>query len=93
MIIGGTKEVDDWYPAPRPATTTDILKRTLAICPELVPPEIREKCEGTIEDVRALIVEEGCGFRPQRKGGLRLDVEWIPGKEGKGKIPMVFNYG
>ncbi|KAI0747061.1 D-amino-acid oxidase [Daedaleopsis nitida] len=93
VIIGGTKEDDDWYPVARPENTTDILKRCFALCPELVPPEIRAEREGTIEDVRALIVEEGCGFRPQRKGGIRLDVEWAPGREGQGKIPMVFNYG
>ncbi|KAI0765264.1 D-amino-acid oxidase [Fomes fomentarius] len=93
VIIGGTKEDDDWYPAARPETTTDILRRCLALCPELVPPEIRAEREGTIEDVHALIVEEGCGFRPQRKGGIRLDVEWVPGRQGKGKFPIVFNYG
>lgn len=93
VIIGGTKEDDDWYSAARPETTTDILRQCLALCPELVPPEIRAEREGTIEDVRALIVEEGCGFRPQRKGGIRLDVEWVPGRQGKGKVPTVFNYG
>ena len=73
--------------------TTEILERCLALAPELIPPEIREKRKGTIEDLRALIVEEGCGFSPQRKGGIRLDVEWIPGRKGQGQIPMVCNYG
>ncbi|KAM5543713.1 hypothetical protein V8D89_002330 [Ganoderma adspersum] len=93
VILGGTKQDNDWYPAARPEATTDIIKRCLALFPEIVPPAIRAEREGTVEDVRALIVEEGCGFRPQRKGGIRLDVEWIPGREGETKVPMVFNYG
>ncbi|EJF63901.1 D-amino-acid oxidase [Dichomitus squalens LYAD-421 SS1] len=93
VILGGTKQDNDWYPAARPETTTDILERCLALCPEIVPPAIRAERQGTIEDVRALIVEEGCGFRPQRKGGIRLDVDWVPGRVGQGSVPMVFNYG
>ncbi|KAH9941123.1 D-amino-acid oxidase [Epithele typhae] len=93
VVLGGTKEEDDWYPVARPATTTDILERCLAICPELVPAEIRKSRAGTIDDLRELIVDEGCGFRPQRKGGIRLDVEWVPRRAGQGKVPMVFNYG
>ena len=73
--------------------TTDILQRCLALCPDIVPPSIRAERAGSIDDVRALIVEEGCGFRPQRKGGIRLDVEWLPGRKGQGRVPMVFNYG
>ena len=92
VIIGGTKEDNDWYPVARPDTTTDILKRCLELCPELVPPSIRAARPGTIDDLRPLILEEGCGFRPQRKGGIRLDVEWVQGSGGS-KIPMVFNYG
>ncbi|KAI0659398.1 D-amino-acid oxidase [Cubamyces menziesii] len=92
VIIGGTKEDNDWYPVARPDTTTDILKRCLELCPELVPPSIRAARPGTTDDLRPLILEEGCGFRPQRKGGIRLDVEWVQGSSGS-KIPMVFNYG
>ncbi|KAI0674533.1 D-amino-acid oxidase [Trametes maxima] len=93
VILGGTKEENDWYPAPRPETTTDILERCLALCPELVPAAIRSERPGTIDDLRSLIVEEGCGFRPQRKGGIRLGVEWVQGRDGQGKVPLVFNYG
>ena len=73
--------------------TTDILQRCLALCPDIVPPSIRAERAGSIDDVRALIVEEGCGFRPQRKGGIRLDVEWLPCRTGQDRVPMVFNYG
>ncbi|KAH9849568.1 D-amino-acid oxidase [Lenzites betulinus] len=94
VILGGTKQDNDWYSAARPETTTEILERCLALCPELVPPAIRAEREGTIDDLRPLILEEGCGFRPQRKGGVRLDVEWVQGvRPGQQKVPVVFNYG
>ena len=79
------------YPVARPETTTEILERGLALCPELAPPEVRTQRPVTVEDLRPIIIEEGCGFRPSRKGGLRLDVEWI--KAGTKEIPLVFNYG
>ena len=41
VIVGGTKIVDDYYPAPRPETAEDILRRGFELCPELAPPEIR----------------------------------------------------
>ncbi|OSD08812.1 D-amino-acid oxidase [Trametes coccinea BRFM310] len=93
VILGGTKQDNDWYPIARPETTTDILQRCLALCPELVPPSIRAQGPGTVDDLRPLILEEGCGFRPQRKGGIRLGVEWVKGRGGQGLVPVVFNYG
>ena len=80
------------YPVARPETTEDILRRCLALCPELVPPEVREKRAGTVDDLRPLIVEVGCGLRPARKGGLRLECEWMDAGKGR-KIPLVYNYG
>jgi len=93
IVCGGTKLENDWYPAPRPETTEDILKRCLALYPELAPPEIRAVRAPTIDDLRPLIVEEGVGLRPARKSGLRLETEWIDGRQDQGKVPMVFNYG
>ncbi|KAI0071590.1 D-amino-acid oxidase [Panus rudis PR-1116 ss-1] len=91
VIVGGTKAENDWYPVARPETTLDILKRGLELCPELAPPEIRAQRQPTVDDLLPIVLEEGCGFRPARKGGIRLDVDWIEG--AKGKIPVVFNYG
>ncbi|KAJ3546374.1 hypothetical protein NM688_g5521 [Phlebia brevispora] len=91
VIVGGTKVDNDWYPVARPETTTEILERGLALCPELAPPEVRELRAPTVDDLRPIVLEEGCGFRPARKGGIRLEVEWIEG--AKEKIPVVFNYG
>ncbi|KAJ7143344.1 D-amino-acid oxidase [Mycena crocata] len=92
VIVGGIKIENDWYPVPRPETTLDILKRGFALCPELVPPEIRAQREPVIEDLQPIIVEEGCGLRPARKGGIRLDVEWAE-RQDTTKVPVVFNYG
>lgn len=91
VIVGGTKSDNDWYPVARRSTTLDILKRVLALCPELAPPEVRAQRSPTVEDLLPIIVEECVGLRPARKGGIRLETEWID--TPKGKIPLVFNYG
>jgi hypothetical protein len=63
-----------------------------ALCPELAPPEIRNQRPPTLDDVLPLIIEEGCGLRPARKGGIRLETELF--EAGKNtKVPVVFNYG
>ncbi|KAJ6611007.1 D-amino-acid oxidase [Mycena sp. CBHHK59/15] len=92
VIVGGIKVENDWYPVPRPETTLDILQRGFALCPELAPPEIRAQRQPTVEDLQPIIIEEGCGLRPGRKGGIRLEVEWAVGKD-QTKVPVVFNYG
>ncbi|KAG9090320.1 hypothetical protein FRC07_012137, partial [Ceratobasidium sp. 392] len=92
VMIGGTRGINDWYPHPRPETTDDIITRVLLIAPHIAPPESRSSGRSpTIEDVKSIIIETGCGLRPARKGGIRLEigsVEW----EG-GKTLVVFNYG
>jgi D-amino-acid oxidase len=50
-----------------------ILTRRLALCPELLPVDKREG--GTIDDID--VIEEGCGRRPTRIGGIRIETEWI----------------
>ncbi|KAF9566532.1 D-aspartate oxidase [Agrocybe pediades] len=95
VIVGGTRGINDWFPRPRPEITADILRRGLKLCPELAPPEIRAIREPTLDDILPHVVDEGCGLRPARKGGLRLEVEWIDGALVKrdGKVPIVHNYG
>lgn len=78
---------------PRPETTLEILQRVFLICPQLVPPQIRAEREPRVEDLLPLVIEEGCGLRPARKGGIRLQVEWFDNINRAGKIPVVYNYG
>ena len=95
MIIGGTRLVDDWYPLPRSETTEDILTRGLVLCPELAPPEARVTGPPTVNDILPIVIEEGCGLRPARKGGVRVELEWVEGDKVKreGKVAVVHNYG
>ncbi|TEB29963.1 D-amino-acid oxidase [Coprinellus micaceus] len=93
VIVGGTRGKHDWHGLARPETTTDILTRGLALCPELASPEVRAQREPTVDDLRALLVGEGCGLRPYREGGIRIETEWTEGVGGRGKVPIVHNYG
>lgn len=96
VVIGGTYGMDDWYPHPRSETVDDIIRRTLALSPLIAPPKSRENGRvPTVEDVLSIVIESGCGLRPARKGGIRLEkgaVEYM--LEGKSyETPLVFNYG
>ncbi|KZT50587.1 nucleotide-binding domain-containing protein [Calocera cornea HHB12733] len=93
VILGGTKVDNDWYPKARPETTRDILERTLAIAPEIAPPHAREGGRTpTVEDVESIVIETGCGFRPGRKGGVRLEPDVMTNGEGRA-IHIVYHYG
>lgn len=81
-------------PTPRRETTQGILERVLKLAPELVPEEMRkDKAKPTVEDILPLIVEEGCGLRPGRKGGLRLEADRVQVPHSDRTIPVVYNYG
>lgn len=91
-VIGGTREVDDWYPHPRLETSRAILERALRLMPDLIPPSLRnESRPPTPADLDPYVVEHGCGLRPARKGGIRLerDVVTVGGRQ----VPVVYNYG
>jgi D-amino-acid oxidase len=92
VIIGGIREADDWYPHPRPEITTDILQRAFTLAPELAPPGDKNP---STESVKSLLLYEGCGLRPARKGGVRIELEWFEGVKGRegDKVPVVYNYG
>lgn len=80
------------YPSPRPETTQDILRRALMLYPELAPPAVRSKKSPEVSDLVPLIVEEGCGLRPMRKGGPRIELEMMKSPKGN-MVPVVHNYG
>lgn len=93
VVVGGTRVPNDWFPKPRPETTRDILERGFALCPELAPPDVRAEREPTIDDVLHHVVGQGCGLRPARKGGIRLEIDWAEGVGGRGRVPLIYNYG
>ena len=72
----------------------DILERALELCPELAPPDLRDKDKLTLSDFAGIFKGVGCGLRPARNGGLRLETEWhaVPNKSGQ-EIPVIHNYG
>ncbi|KAJ7120239.1 D-amino-acid oxidase [Mycena epipterygia] len=39
IVLGGTLNMDDWYPLPRPETKIAIMEKALALWPEIAPPE------------------------------------------------------
>ncbi|KIJ49416.1 hypothetical protein M422DRAFT_27776 [Sphaerobolus stellatus SS14] len=96
-VIGGTREVDDWYPHPRLETGRAILERALRVMPDLIPPNLRDESrKPTIADLEPYIVEHGCGLRPARKGGIRVEsgTTRIGGAAaGEREVPIVYNYG
>ncbi len=95
MILGGIKKPNDFRPDPSKEITEDILTRCLKLCPELVTgsPEFADKTSApSVEDLRPLIIEEGCGLRPARRGGIRLEADWLD-VDPVGKIPVIHHYG
>jgi hypothetical protein len=65
----------------------------LALCPELAPPHVRAEREPKADDLLPIIIEQGCGLRPTRTGGIRLEVEWFKAIGKDGKVPVIYNYG
>ena len=81
------------YPKSRPETTLDILKRALALCPELAPLDVRALRTPTVEDILPIVKEEACGLRPMRKDGVRIELEHLSCARSGRQIPVVYNYG
>jgi hypothetical protein len=89
LILGKLSTVFCRYPKSRPETTLDILKRGLALCPELAPPDVRVSRPPTVEDVLPIIKEEACGLRPMRKDGVRIALEYMSSARNGRQIPVV----
>jgi D-amino-acid oxidase len=83
-VLGGCLQAGNWESQVDPNLATRIMKRAVALCPQLVP-------EGA--GIEALdIVRHGVGLRPMRKDGIRVEREVIKGPDGK-SVPVVHNYG
>ncbi|KAL5341684.1 FAD dependent oxidoreductase [Aspergillus crustosus] len=78
-ILGGTYQKNEWNPLPDANLATRIMKRAIALCPELV---------GEGQGIEGLdIIRHGVGLRPLRDGGPRIEAEEISG------VAVVHNYG
>ncbi|THH04724.1 hypothetical protein EW145_g5305 [Phellinidium pouzarii] len=99
VIIGGTRDANDWHRDARSETTLDILARALKICPFLAPPAVRLSDRTPVPaDILPLIEAEIVGFRPSRKpqspadSGLRLE-RGDSLSSDDGDVAVVYNYG
>lgn len=94
VVVGGSAQPHDWYPHCRPEVTRDILERANSLCPELATPLLRGTSRApSADDLYPLIVDMGCGMRPGRQGGVRLEGSFLDIKDLPAKIPLIYNYG
>lgn len=77
LIIGGTKQVDDYQTTPKIEDTKAITSRAKVLFPEVF-------IDGEL-DIRNINV----GFRPARKGGIRIESERIDNQQ----IVHVYGFG
>ena len=66
--MGGTKQLNDWNPRPSAGVRAEILKNAAEMYPAILNKD------GKFDVVRDIV-----GRRPAREGGLRLEVETLPG--------------
>lgn len=78
-ILGGSYQKHNWDPLPDPNLANRIMKRAIAVAPQLVK-------EG--QGIEGLdIVRHGVGLRPLREGGPRIEKDEVDG------VKIVHNYG
>ena len=77
---GGTTLAGVWSREPNAQTTEQILTRCRAMLPCLS---------------QAQVVDLFVGLRPGRKGGIRLELEWVPISQtnDRGSLPVIHSYG
>ncbi|KAF0333062.1 FAD dependent oxidoreductase [Gigaspora margarita] len=83
VILGGTYEENNYSTDVDYDAAARIIQRCLAICPDLLP---KDQAQLTIKGY-------GVGLRPCRKGGVRVDAEWITSEKISKKILIGHNYG
>lgn len=90
-VIGGTKEVGSWDPAPSVAVRERLLRDFVATYPRILasssssssPPDAeKKKKEKKDAEVNALtVLQDVVGRRPTRRGGARIETEEVaPGR-------------
>lgn len=83
-ILGGSSYRNSWESQPDPNLAIRIMKRTIKLCPQLVP-------EG--KGIEALsIIRHATGLRPMRSNGIRIEKESLETPDGNQGM-VVHNYG
>ncbi|RCH88479.1 hypothetical protein CU097_010495 [Rhizopus azygosporus] len=83
VICGGTVDPDNKATAPDEAITKDILKRVYEMCPDITHGKGPDAFD---------IVSYNVGFRPARRGGIRIEKE-IKHRSNGQKVTVCHNYG
>ncbi|CAG8453142.1 5791_t:CDS:2, partial [Scutellospora calospora] len=83
VILGGTYEEHNYSTDINYDIATGIIRRCLAVRPDLKPKD----------QPQLTIKEHIVGFRPCRKGGVRVDAEWTTFRESGKKVLICHNYG
>ncbi|SPN99901.1 probable D-amino-acid oxidase [Cephalotrichum gorgonifer] len=83
-ILGGTYDKGNWNANPDPNIATRIMKRAVDIHPELTDGKGVEGLD---------VIRHGVGLRPYREGGVRIEREAVRGRDGRGSVEVVHNYG
>ncbi|KAL1599291.1 hypothetical protein SLS59_006308 [Nothophoma quercina] len=78
VILGGSRQDNDWSNDWDPALEKQILERSCKLAPELGRPE----------DLQ--VIARNIGLRPSRKGGPRIEIEK---EKQKWNVPVVHAYG
>ncbi|EDN06657.1 predicted protein [Histoplasma mississippiense (nom. inval.)] len=71
-IVGGTKQPNDWSPVPSLAVREQLLKNAAKLYPSILNKQ------GQFDVIRDIV-----GLRPARQGGMRLELETLPGGNRK----------
>jgi D-amino-acid oxidase len=63
------------------------------MAPDLIPTSMSKNRDPKVlvEELRKLLIEEGSGLRPARKGGVRIESEEL--KLGRDTVPLIHHYG
>ncbi|OGM40171.1 D-amino-acid oxidase [Aspergillus bombycis] len=78
-VIGGSYQKDQWDPLPDPNLAVRIMKRAVALVPQLV---------GKGQGIEGLdVIRHGVGLRPFREDGPRIEADKVNG------VSVVHNYG
>ncbi|KAL2021415.1 hypothetical protein VTK56DRAFT_7168 [Thermocarpiscus australiensis] len=78
-VVGGTKEPDDWDPAPSPRVRDELLRRLAETYPRILLPSPPGGGGGGGEGPGMMtVIRDIVGRRPTRKGGPRVAGEVLP---------------